>query len=246
MSESARNPRITTAPSAQSAKSTREGQYNDCLAVKEQAGVAELGLMTNQVWHDDPRRLAILLARYKFAAKMLSGRKDVAEVGCGDAFGTRIVQQEVGKVTAYDFDPVFVDDIAKRQSSRWPIDARVHDVLAGPLPQRYEGIYSLDVIEHIRSEDEDIFLGNLRESLTASGVLIIGSPSRESQAYASPQSKAGHVNCKSGSELKALLERYFDNVFMFSMNDEVVHTGFFPMAHYLIAICCGNKTVASP
>jgi hypothetical protein len=25
---------------------------------------------------------------------------------------------------------------------------------------------------------------------------------------------------------------------MFSMNDEVVHTGFHPMAHYLFALCC--------
>ena len=219
----------------------REKQYNDCLAVKEEMGLAELGLMTNQVWHDDPRRLAILLARYKFVAKMFSGRKDVAEVGCGDAFGTRIVQQEVGKVTAYDFDPAFINDIAQRQSTRWPIEAHVHDALVGPLSSRYEGIYSLDVIEHIGVEDEDNFLSNLRDSLTDAGVLIIGSPSRESQAYASPQSKAGHINCKSGPELKALLERYFENVFMFSMNDEVVHTGFFFMAHYLIAICCGKR-----
>jgi hypothetical protein len=25
------------------------------------------------------------------------------------------------------------------------------------------------------------------------------------------------------------------------MNDETVHTGFYPMAHYLIALCCGKK-----
>jgi hypothetical protein len=24
---------------------------------------------------------------------------------------------------------------------------------------------------------------------------------------------------------------------VFSMNDEVVHTGFYPMAHYLLAVC---------
>mgnify|MGYP007028595943 CR=1 FL=1 len=36
--------------------------------------------------------------------------------------------------------------------------------------------------------------------------------------------------------------RFFDNVFLFSMNDEVVHTGFTPMAHYLFALCVGPKT----
>jgi len=49
------------------------------------------------------------------------------------------------------------------------------------------------------------------------------------------------VNCKSGPQLKSLLQNYFEHVFLFSMNDEVVHTGYYPMAHYLIAVCCGKK-----
>ncbi len=43
--------------------------------------------------------------------------------------------------------------------------------------------------------------------------------------------------------MKALLEHYFENVFLFSMNDEVVHTGYYPMAHYLFAVCCQKKVV---
>lgn len=39
------------------------------------------------------------------------------------------------------------------------------------------------------------------------------------------------MNCKSAPNLKALMQEYFHNVFMFSMNDEVVHTGFHKMAH---------------
>src|SRR5262249_47894355 len=38
-----------------------------------------------------------------------------------------------------------------------------------------------------------------------------------------------------------LLEKYFAHVFIFSMNDEVVHTGFSPMAHYLFALCSVPK-----
>jgi hypothetical protein len=220
---------------------TREPQYNRCVDLKMQDGLAPLGLMTNQVWFDDPRRLGFLLARYKFVSKMLSGRRDVGEVGCGDAFGTRIVLQEVEKVTVYDFDPVFIEDVRERQTPRWPIESRVHDIVTDVLPYRHDAIYSLDVIEHITRLDEHAYLANLRGSLADDGVLIIGSPSLESQSYASPPSKAGHVNCKSGPELKALLEQYFSTVFLFSMNDEVVHTGFYPMAHYLIAIACHKK-----
>ena len=90
-------------------------------------------------------------------------------------------------------------------------------------------------------KDEHDYLVNLRDSLVPEGVLIIGTPSIESQAYASPPSKAGHINCKSGPQLKALLQSYFGEVFLFSMNDEVVHTGFAPMAHYLFALCAAPK-----
>ena len=49
------------------------------------------------------------------------------------------------------------------------------------------------------------------------------------------------MNCKSGDALKRTLERYFHTVFVFSMNDEVVHTGFYPMAHYLLGVACHRR-----
>ena len=53
--------------------------------------------------------------------------------------------------------------------------------------------------------------------------------------------KQEHINCFSGKNFKLFLQKYFHNVFVFSMNDEVVHTGFFPMAHYLLALCTSKK-----
>jgi 2-polyprenyl-3-methyl-5-hydroxy-6-metoxy-1,4-benzoquinol methylase len=215
---------------------TREFQYQRTIEIAQSKGLTTLGLMTNQVWQDDPRHLVFTLARYKFVSKMLSGRKHVLEVGCADAFGTRLVQQEVERVTATDFDHIFVDDVRRRMDPEWPLEVRQHDLLAGPIPGTFDAAYAMDVIEHIPAAEEDLFIGNIVRSLTPDGVLILGSPSLESQAYASPPSKAGHVNCKSGKAMKAMMERFFHNVFLFSMNDEVVHTGFVPMAHYLIAI----------
>jgi hypothetical protein len=220
---------------------TREPQYNRCLELRDTIGLTSLGLMTNQVWYDDPRRLTFLLARYKFVAKMLAGCRNVGEVGCGDAFGTRVVLQEVPDVTVYDFDQLFIRDIRARLDEKWRLKAEVHDIVAGPLPRRHQALFSLDVIEHIAPHDEDDFLANLCGSLAENGTLIIGTPSLESQAYASPPSKAGHINCKTAGQLKTLLEQYFEYVFIFSMNDEVVHTGFSPMAHYLFALCTTSK-----
>ena len=99
------------------------------------------------------------------------------------------------------------------------------------------------MLEHIAPAQEDAFLRNVLASLDPRGMLIVGMPSLESQAHASPQSKIGHVNCKSGNDFRSGMQRYFSNVFLFSMNDEVVHTGFYPMAHYLIAICANLKSL---
>lgn len=221
---------------------TREPQYQDCLEIQKKHGLTTFGLMSNQVWRDDPRRLVFLLARYKFASKMLSGKQRVLEVGCADAFGTRIVLQEVGSVTAVDFDPVFVQDVHNRMEPEWNFECLNHDMLSGPVaPGDYDAAYSMDVIEHIDPKDEDRFIGNIAGSLNADGVLVIGSPSIHSQTYASKASLEGHVNCKDANGMKSLMERSFRNVFLFSMNDEVVHTGFSPMAHYLIALCAGRR-----
>ncbi len=220
---------------------TREPQYQRSLELVKAGGLTSLGLMTNQAWQDDPRHLVFTLARYKFVAKMLAGRRHVLEVGCADAFGTRLVVQSVKQLAAVDFDPVFVEDVQRRMDARWRFDCFQHDMLAGPVPGAFDGAYALDVIEHIAPAQEPVFLGNMVKSLTPHGVLILGTPSLQSQAHAGPASKAGHINCKDGDGLKALLEQFFHNVFVFSMNDEVVHTGFYPMAHYLLGLACTRK-----
>lgn len=221
---------------------TKEPQYNDLIKSAKKFGISKFGIMANQSWNEDPKRTIFTLARYKFVAKMLSGKKNVLEVGCADAFGTRIVQQEVKKITALDFDPIFIQDAEDRKNKYWPMDLFVHDMLSGPFNKsKFDAAFCLDVLEHINKKNENKFMKNLLSSLTFEAPLIIGIPSKESQAFASKQSKLGHVNCKSGDKFKSDLEKYFKNVFVFSMNDEVVHTGFYKMAHYLIAICTTRK-----
>src|SRR5665648_1132323 len=211
---------------------TKEAQYQFCVEYAEERGLEQFGLMSSQCWYDDPRRMVFLLARYKFVAKMLEGRAHVLEVGCADAFGTRIVRQAVEAVTAIDFDPVFIEDAKTRTSERWNVDLAVHDLLKGPVPPgNFDAAFALDVLEHIDPKHEQTFIDNVVKSLKPHGAVIFGMPSLESQVYASPQSKAGHVNCKTAPDFKATMEQHFHNVFMFSMNDEIVHTGYHKMAH---------------
>ena len=203
--------------------------------------LTELGTMRNHDWQIDPRRFAFTFARYKFVSKMFQNYDQILEVGCGDAFATRLIQQTTKQVTVIDFDPIFIADIQHRQNPTWPLTAIQHNILDQPLDKQFDGIFSLDVLEHINPTEEYKFLTNICKSLKPTGTTIIGMPSLESQTYASKLSKEGHINCKTGDDLRDLMYQYFNSVFIFSMNDETLHTGFLPMSHYLLAVCCHKK-----
>ena len=220
---------------------TKEPQYQRCFEHVKEFGPVDLGVMHSHSWDIDPKHLLFSLSRYKFVAKMLAGRKNVLEVGCADAFPSRLVRQTVQKLTVTDFDPIWIAEAERRIRKPWDYAAKVHNMLEGPLSNEFDGVYALDVLEHIPSEQEARFLHNICASLTEDGVLILGTPSLQSQIYASEASKGGHVNCKDGESLKASLLPFFRSAFVFSMNDEVIHTGFFPMANYLFVLCSHRK-----
>jgi len=195
----------------------------------------EVGGMSVYEWRRDPKRIGFILARYKFVSKMLAGKKAVLEVGCADGFGARLVRQTVGRLTAIDIDPLSISEaIEGNKDFPLPIEFLPADFMSYSFGDMVDATYCLDVIEHIPPARTAVFLSRLSASAP---VCIIGTPSLESQQYASALSKIGHVNCMSGEELQKLCGSYWPHVFMFGMNDEVLHTGFMPMSHYLFALC---------
>ncbi|MDQ3000790.1 MAG: class I SAM-dependent methyltransferase [Fibrobacterota bacterium] len=199
-----------------------------------------MGPWTSHIWRNDPRHLAFMLARYKFVAKMLEGMKSAIEVGCGDAFGTPIVAQTVKRVHCIDFESNLFEDNQAR-NERENITFEILDICNQIPKDKFEAAYSMDVIEHVPAAIEERLMTNVCAALLQHSVFIMGTPNITASQYASPASMEGHINLKGGHELKTLMGKYFHNVFLFSMNDEVVHTGYFPMSHYLIAMGVGKK-----
>ena len=217
---------------------TYEAQYDPLLMAER----VNMGLMTNYQYTDNPVRLAFTFSRYKFVAKMFNGLPEVLEIGCADAFASAIVSKAVGKLTCCDIDNTFINYAKRTHHYRQQINFIQNDFTTNSLMNKFDGIFLMDVLEHISPSLEHTFIVNILSNLKEDGIAIIGIPSLESQVYASEISRQGHVNCKSGNDFSEFLKRYFNNVFLFSMNDEVVHTGFSQLAHYLIALCCSPKT----
>ena len=108
-------------------------------------------------------------------------------------------------------------------------------------PQGGDFVVSLDVIEHIPIEQEDAYFQTVCKNLKREGVAIIGTPNVTMYPYASPWNKAAHINNYDQKRLYDSMHKYFENVFIFGMNDEVLHTGMYPMASYIMAMGCGKK-----
>ena len=87
------------------------------------------------------KRLVFVLSRYKFVAKMLQDYEEVLEIGCGDAWPSRIVAQSVKNLTVSDFDPVFIEDAKSRHEDKWNMDYLIHNLIESPTKKLFNAIY---------------------------------------------------------------------------------------------------------
>lgn len=220
---------------------TQSPENQRVISLANTIGLERLGIMSSQAWHDDPQSLLFTLSRYKFVSRMFRGFDNVLEIGCGDGFYSRIVQQQVNNLTVSDHDPIFINDLASRNPPKWTLKSFVFNPLVDSHSVKYDGIYLLDVFEHIDQDNSHHFIRNISTLLNSHGSLIVGAPSLASQNYASDISRMGHVNCLSGDCFRNFFSDFFHTVNLFSMNDEVLHTGFLEMSHYYFAVCSELK-----
>lgn len=209
-------------------------------------GHIKLGTNTSRILTEDAKLLLFTLSRYKFISKMLDGCSSVLEIGCQEGFGANLVFPVVENYLGIDFYKPYIEfaqNNCRSKNARF-LHGDILDQSSVELKTSapYEACFALDVLEHINPVDEHTFMANAIDLLDPKkGKLLIGMPSLESQLYASKASKKGHINCKTSHELKEFASKYFDFVFMFSLNDEVVHTGFGQMSHYILALCASPK-----
>jgi 2-polyprenyl-3-methyl-5-hydroxy-6-metoxy-1,4-benzoquinol methylase len=205
-------------------------------------GPVTLGLNSSYTWRHDPKHVLFSLSRYKFCSKMLSGKTALFEAGCGDGSGVPILMQEVGSYFGVDLEEIYISQSQERYADWDNVEFAALDLTKQKPGKQFDACISLDVIEHIPFEDEAEFMKALCSNLTKDAVCIVGTPNITADQFACKTSKIGHINLKSHKTLRQTMEAHFSNVFLFSMNDEVVRTGYYPMSHYLFAVGVGLKS----
>lgn len=191
-----------------------------------------------QFWNT-PRHILFTLSRYKFAMKMIGTEKKILELGCNEGLGSYYLSEFASHVHGIDFDEGAIS---------WATENLASDKLSFQTDNfldkeygKFDAVVSFDVLEHIYENNEGRFLNTVTKNLSETGIFIIGTPNIESERFSNKEIAGAHVNLYSGDRLVGVLNNFFNNVFLFSQNDEMIHTGFAPMAHYLLCLCCYKK-----
>lgn len=189
-----------------------------------------------------PRQFFFTYARYKFATRLLGEdpKLRVLELGCNEGLGTLLFTESGHSVTAVDFDGEAIAWAQENLTAQSDL-VFMHEDFIGKSYPVHDATVLLDVIEHIPQSEESRLFDTITSSMHEDGFCIIGTPNTSAQQYSSETSRAGHINLYSPERLKKTMQEHFRNVFIFGMNDEVVHTGFYAMCHYIVALGCGRR-----
>ncbi|HXC26661.1 MAG TPA: hypothetical protein VNV38_01805 [Stellaceae bacterium] len=187
--------------------------------------------------------LTVIQAAHSVAAKLLAGRHDVAIYGLDETDGPQIAMYNVLQLTIYA--PGATDNSGHRRMTGIAVGPlRFHDILDGPLPQVHDAICCLRTMGYVGRADEDCFVDNLAQSLSRTqDILLLGSVAAETEAsgVAEGVPSSGHFYSRTGPQLKALAERFFESVLLFSIADGELHPGSLATAEYVLVICCRKK-----
>lgn len=199
-----------------------------------------LGPHSSYQYNNSRRHLIYTASRYKFAMKMIGSiyepnQKKILDLGCSDGFGTYYAAEYAKSVLGVDFDEEAIE-FAKENVIGSNMEFKQENFI-GRKYGEFDGIVSFDVIEHIYPKNEHKYMDTVLMNLGETGVFVVGTPSWESQQYSKENITGAHVNVYKGEQLYEMLKKYFYNVFLFTQNDEVIHTGHLRMANYLIAVC---------
>jgi cyclopropane fatty-acyl-phospholipid synthase-like methyltransferase len=181
------------------------------------------------------------MSRYKFAANMACNNARVLELGCSMGIGASILAESAKNYLGVDLDQAAI--LTAKENFTDAKFSFLHDDFMGKTYGLFDAIISLDVIEHIHPPYEDLYFQTIMNNLSKNGICVIGTPNITSAPFASSTSQLGHVNLFSQERLAKTLKNRFYQVFPFGMNDEIVHTGFGAMAHYILCVGFHRKSL---
>ena len=189
----------------------------------------------------DPLMATIKLARYKFVSKMLDKNDYVVDVGCGGGLSTFYYSNFCRKAVGIDNDVRRIEECRDFKNKKLDF-VHLNALDISKLKFDVNCIVNVDFIEHITKKEGIIFIKNSKKFLEnqknrRNKMLIIGTPSYYSKNYRAKHNLLHHKYEYKPDELYDICAENFSRVFKFTMNDELVHTGFDKLGWFFFLIC---------
>jgi ubiquinone/menaquinone biosynthesis C-methylase UbiE len=157
-----------------------------------------LGEIAYEHWH-----------RYAFARAYVNGKR-VADVACGEGYGSALLARAGATVVGVDIAP---DTIAHARSRYDGLaNARFEEGSATALPfpdASLDAVISFETIEHLPREDQSRMLAEFDRVLTPDGILVLSTPNPIEYSIARQYCNPFHCHEPERSELAELLGRAF-------------------------------------
>ena len=188
----------------------------------------------------NPLMATVKLARYKFVSKMLDKNDYVVDVGCGGGLSTFYYSNFCRKAVGIDNDARRIKEWKEFKNKKLDfVNLNALDI--SKLNFDVNCIINVDFIEHITKKEGIIFIKNCKKFLQnqknrRNKMLIIGTPSYYSKNI---ELNITYYIINMNTNLMSYM-KYAPKLFKgfkFTMNDELVHTGFDKLGWFFFLIC---------
>ena len=156
------------------------------------------GEIAHEHWH-----------RYAFARRFVAGRR-VADVACGEGYGSALLAEAAGQVTGVDVDAAAIAHARGAYAARGNLAFVEASATALPLDAAsVDAVVSFETIEHLPAADQPRMIAEFARVLSPGGMLVLSSPNRPEYSDARHYANPFHLHELDRDELARLLAPAF-------------------------------------
>src|SRR6266567_1778339 len=147
--------------------------------------------------------------RYAFARAYVTGKR-VADVACGEGYGSALLARVAASVVGVDIAPDAIAHARNHYGALANVQFEEGSATALPLPDAsLDAIVSFETIEHLPREDQSRMLAEFARVLAPDGILVLSTPNPIEYSIARQYRNPFHCHEPDRAELAQLLDTAF-------------------------------------
>jgi ubiquinone/menaquinone biosynthesis C-methylase UbiE/glycosyltransferase involved in cell wall biosynthesis len=210
--------------------------------------------------------------RYQFASPFVENKR-VLDIACGEGYGSYFLSKNAKEVVGVDISPESID-YASGKYQRSNLSFLVGSVSRIPIAEDhcFDIIVSFETIEHVKDEEQQAFISEVKRLLSPKGIFIVSTPNKLLYSDIPKYKNEFHFKEFYYSEFEDFLSRDFRNVIIMGQKIEAgsyiqslkknqktfnefrikfSETGFFPTEEernplYFLAVCSDGSIADLP